>query len=56
MKCERSELEKFEIELLRVNMLYLNGSEASRKFFPIELSRAKQAGNFLKILHFSPKF
>ena len=37
-------------------MLKLNVSEASWKIVEIELSRAKRAENFLKILHFSPKF
>ena len=53
MRAKRAR--KSEIEL-RVNMLYFNASEANRKNFEIELSRAKRAENFWKFLHFSPKF
>ena len=54
VKCERSEPEKIEIELLRANSCNLMRAKRAGKIAKVEVSRAKRAENFLKTLHFSP--
>ena len=53
MKCERSEPEKFEIELSRANSYNVMRAKRAGKNLKI-VSRAKRAKTFLKTLHFSP--